>query len=330
MHHRLQKGWAAGLALSWMIAATALAEPPQQASNRPESSAAKSPASQAGSNPSASPETSDWWLGLQCRPVEEGLRAQLGLGETQGLIVEKIVPKSPAEKAGLRRHDVLVSADGKPLKSPLDLIGVVNAAEGKKMAVECVRSGQKDKVTLQPERRPEWARPPQPSAKAIEQAQLLRKWFEQLQSGEPGAPLRFRFIHPGAILPPGAPSCPPLPANVTITISKHGGELARVTVTRDHDRWEVAENELDKLPKDLAPYAKCMLGRTLPDLNDAIQLYELVPDPAELQAGGSPPAAGETAEGEASQAWQQRLEQMNKQLEQLRRSIDQLRREGPH
>ena len=34
----------------------------------------------------------DYWLGVECRPVDDALRAQLGLPEDQGLVVENVVP----------------------------------------------------------------------------------------------------------------------------------------------------------------------------------------------------------------------------------------------
>jgi len=321
MQKRIEKGRVgrlAGVLVCWFLAAGGFAQAAQDAPPNSGSSQAPAPAS-----PSAS-DVGDWWLGVQCRPVDEALGAQLGLAEAQGLIAEKIVPESPAAKAGLRRHDILVTAGGKTLKAAPDLIAAVNAVDGKDLVVEYLRNGRKDKVTLQPQRRPEWAR----SARMAQESQLLRKWLQQFQSADPGSPLRFRFIHPGAILPGDAPSYPPLPENVSITITKRGSEPAKVVVTRDEKKWEAAENELDKLPKDLAPYAKGMLGRSFLDSHGVIQSYEFVPDwVGSASAGtkeGSPP---DTAEEEANGPVQRRLEKMNRQLDELRRSVDELRKE---
>lgn len=265
----------------------------------------------------------DWWLGLQCRPIDEALRTHLGIAEAEGLVVEKTVPNSPAEKAGLKRHDVLVSVDGKPLKSPLELIDAVNAAEGKSLTLKYLRGGQTHEVAVTPEHRPEWAQTGGPGPRTAQEAEMVRRWLEQLQPGSPNAPMRFRFLQPGTILPPDAPAHPPLPANVTITITKHGGDLARVTVTRDSEKWDVAENELDKLPKDLVPYAEFMLGRSWPGAKESVRLFEFAPD----WSGRTPPPAAEAPEPSQRQALDERLDRIDRQLEQLQRSLDALRQE---
>src|SRR5210317_563218 len=44
-------------------------------------------------------EVGGTWIGVLCRPVDEVLKAHLKL--EHGLIVERVVPKGPAAKAGL-------------------------------------------------------------------------------------------------------------------------------------------------------------------------------------------------------------------------------------
>jgi membrane-associated protease RseP (regulator of RpoE activity) len=308
----------AGWMLSGVLATVALGQPEAPARSS-DTTPTPPPAAQAEAAPAM-----DWWLGVQCRPMNEALRRELGLAETGGVLVEKTVPESPAEKAGLHRHDVLTAAGGKPLQNARDLLDAVNASQGKALVVEYLRDGEKHHVTVQPQQRPDWAR----IASNAEQSAALRKWLEQLQSGEPGAPMRFRFIHPGTILPQGAPTHPPLPANVSITIIKRGSELAQVIVTRDDQKWEVAENELEKLPKDLIPYAELMLGRTVWGPVGGARLFEFVPDgagPPRARGEETAPPASDDAKAESDRALEQRLEQMNQQIERLRGSIEELR-----
>ncbi len=314
---RSRAGWLGGLVLSCMVATGLCAQPAQKTpspADTPHESAAHA---------AAPSDSADWWLGVQCRPVDDALRTQLGLAETEGLLIEKVVPDSPAQKVDLHRHDVLVIADGKPLGSPVDLIAVVNRKAGEALVLVYLRSGQKHEIKVTPQHRPDWAREAPPTAMTAQESQLLHKWLEQLQAGEPGTPLRFRFIHPGTILPPDAPTYPPLPPNVSITITKRGSERAKVTVTRDDKKWEVAENELDKLPKDLAPYAKCMLGRGVADVMDGAQLYEATPD-ADRQSAKE---ANTFDQDDKPTSMDQRLEMMDQQLNQLRSLIEEMHRE---
>jgi serine protease Do len=55
--------------------------------------------------------------GARLRAPEPALMAQLSLPRGQGLVLEDVVTRSPAARAGLRRHDVLVELDGKPVPS---------------------------------------------------------------------------------------------------------------------------------------------------------------------------------------------------------------------
>ena len=48
---------------------------------------------------------SEYWLGLECYPAQDALRAQLNLEEGQGLVVHQVLPESPAAKAGIQHQD---------------------------------------------------------------------------------------------------------------------------------------------------------------------------------------------------------------------------------
>ncbi len=51
------------------------------------------------------------WLGVQVTSVPALVTAQLGLTPGMGLAVERVVSGSPAERAGLRRYDILTKFD---------------------------------------------------------------------------------------------------------------------------------------------------------------------------------------------------------------------------
>src|SRR5262245_15019342 len=62
-------------------------------------------------------EMPKYWIGLLGGPIpaDDALRAHLDLPENQGLRVENVVPDSPAAKAGLKRHDILLRANDQDL-----------------------------------------------------------------------------------------------------------------------------------------------------------------------------------------------------------------------
>jgi membrane-associated protease RseP (regulator of RpoE activity) len=69
-----------------------------------------------------------------------------------GAVVTDVVPGSPAEKAGLKRDDVVTEAGGKPVRSPADLREAVQqAGAGHDLALAVSRAGEKLTLTARPQ-----------------------------------------------------------------------------------------------------------------------------------------------------------------------------------
>jgi hypothetical protein len=203
----------------------------------------------------------EYWLGVQCHPVLPELQTQLQLPKDQGIVVEGVLPDSPAAKAGLAKGDVIMKADDKKLADVSDLIQAVDAAKDKEMKLEIIREGQPKTIAVTPAKRPEGARfPVPPPGSDIES---LRNWIEHMHPGAgfgQNEPMQFRLFRPGIILPHGAPLHPPLPGDMSITISKSGDKPADIAVKMGDEKWEVTEKDLDKLPEKVRPYVDRMLG----------------------------------------------------------------------
>jgi serine/threonine-protein kinase len=75
------------------------------------------------------------------RPESEGLRLKSSAGMT-GLLVEAVSPGSPAERAGIRQGDTVLSADGRPLRSRLEWDAVqANVRFDQSVSIELLRDG---------------------------------------------------------------------------------------------------------------------------------------------------------------------------------------------
>jgi serine protease Do len=61
------------------------------------------------------------WLGLQIQNVDEDLAESLKIGEARGAIVSDVTAGSPADAAGLKPGDVVVSLDGQAIEDGSDL-----------------------------------------------------------------------------------------------------------------------------------------------------------------------------------------------------------------
>jgi serine protease Do len=84
------------------------------------------------------------WLGIKIQPLNDELRESLGLHETQGAIVIDVTPKSPAQKAGLRIGDVILSYKGASLDDQNRLTRLVGETEvGRAVPIEIWRQGKK-------------------------------------------------------------------------------------------------------------------------------------------------------------------------------------------
>jgi serine protease Do len=70
------------------------------------------------------------------------------LGAPYGLVIERVEPGSPAEKAGLKGGDVITSVNGQPVKTGNDLVNpIAQAAIGSKVKLTFVRDRSQKEVT---------------------------------------------------------------------------------------------------------------------------------------------------------------------------------------
>ncbi len=61
------------------------------------------------------------WLGVETTALNEQLRAYFGVPDDLGVLVKKVVEKSPAEKSGLRAGDIIIGVADRKIRSTRDL-----------------------------------------------------------------------------------------------------------------------------------------------------------------------------------------------------------------
>lgn len=99
-------------------------------------------------------------LGAQVGPAGAALRAQLGLPDDEGLVINQLDPQGRAARAGIRLHDVIVGVDGRSVRSPRDLQPLLKGAA----KVELYRRAQLQTVDVPaPEAAPAPAPAPTPA-----------------------------------------------------------------------------------------------------------------------------------------------------------------------
>jgi Do/DeqQ family serine protease len=89
------------------------------------------------------------YLGVTARPLKPDVAEAVGLPkDTKGVIVTNISPDSPADKAGLKRADVILSFNGKAVSSFDELrLRIAQTAPGSKVSIEVSRDGKPVSVT---------------------------------------------------------------------------------------------------------------------------------------------------------------------------------------
>jgi len=90
------------------------------------------------------------WLGVMIQEITPELKEKLTLKEERGALVGDVVAEGPADKAGIKRGDVIVSFDGKEISEANDLPFIVASTPvGKTVTVEVIREGKKEHFQVQ-------------------------------------------------------------------------------------------------------------------------------------------------------------------------------------
>jgi serine protease Do len=94
-------------------------------------------------------------LGVALAPdgAARRLRAAVGLPEHDGVLVHAVEDDGPADRAGLRRGDLLIAAGARPLTRTDDLIEALDAAE-EQLPLTLLRGTERVEVTVPLEERP--------------------------------------------------------------------------------------------------------------------------------------------------------------------------------
>ena len=95
----------------------------------------------------ANGEVTRGYLGVNIQSITPDLSKALNLEKSKGALVAEVVPGGPADKAGIKAGDVIVSFDGKPVHDSHDLPAMVAAtAIGREVPITLVRNGKEIKI----------------------------------------------------------------------------------------------------------------------------------------------------------------------------------------
>lgn len=194
------------------------------------------------------------WLGLALEPLSDVLADQLGL--KTGMVVDFLAADGPAQKSGLRKNDILLEANGTPIKALSDLLKVVAvaAAEKKPVGLAVLRGGKPLEITVTPE--------PRPVAVTVISG----------QDGEGPADIMAQPMvqaNPGVIMGRGEIKTLgtfSLPGGYKVEIGNAAGRPGEIVVQRKQDgkedrTWKTTPDKLDVLPEEVRSVLREVLAQ---------------------------------------------------------------------
>jgi serine protease Do len=97
------------------------------------------------------------FIGVSPQQLDPELAKELGLGENaMGALVGNVVPDSPAMKGGIEPGDVITEVDGRPIRSPNELVNTIGLMKpGTRVAITYFREGKKRSSTIRLEKFPD-------------------------------------------------------------------------------------------------------------------------------------------------------------------------------
>lgn len=90
------------------------------------------------------------WLGVVVQEVTRGLAQSFGMPRAEGALVARVIPGSPAETAGIRPGDVILSFDGQELIASNALPPMVGAMDpGATVPLKLLREGRQQSLKVE-------------------------------------------------------------------------------------------------------------------------------------------------------------------------------------
>jgi membrane-associated protease RseP (regulator of RpoE activity) len=266
-----------------------------------------------------------YWLGIQGAPIDsEVLRTHLQLADDVGVVVADVMPNSPAEKAGLRKHDILLEVGGVQISEMPVLQKAVAESNGKPIELKIIRLAKEMTISVTPEA------PPADIAFGGHAAGNLglggQAPFDQVQKllGQlPQGNLRGNVRVFGNGMIPGIQrfDMNQLPDGVSVQVTREGNGPATVTVQKGDETWTVKGDDqeaLNKLPEDVRPYVEQMLNGQNGNFEFG-NLQNLLPN----QLGHFDFQGQGQGLEDANQQLLKQMEQLQRQMDELRQRLDQ-------
>jgi|GEM_PF-763482 len=86
------------------------------------------------------------WLGVYAHEPSDAVKIALGIDH--GVIVDDVIEESPADKAGIKKGDIILKIDGEEITDMDDLHYMVKKNPGREVKIEVLRKGKKKTLSV--------------------------------------------------------------------------------------------------------------------------------------------------------------------------------------
>ena len=95
------------------------------------------------------------WIGIETQDITPELADSFGLPQQNGTIIAGVVRNGPADKAGIRPGDILVSVDGKKIGDTTQMLNLIaQLTPGGKSTMTVMRRDREARIAVTVGKRP--------------------------------------------------------------------------------------------------------------------------------------------------------------------------------
>jgi membrane-associated protease RseP (regulator of RpoE activity) len=95
-------------------------------------------------------QKTEYYIGISLVGPNDTVRAQLSLPDNHGMVINDVESGSAAEKAGVKKYDIVLEVDGKPIDSGETLTSQIQATQGKPATLKILRGGKPMTLSVTP------------------------------------------------------------------------------------------------------------------------------------------------------------------------------------